>query len=238
MAALICSASGTLPSYIKPCKKNDPNINACVTKAIDQLRDRLAAGIPELEAPAIEPLNLKEIRLLRGPIGARLDVNLTDLKVSGPSTFKVHNLKVDVENLRFTFKVSFERLVFQGKYQIDARILLLRLAGAGDLSGTFDDYDSDVVLQARKLLRDGDTYLTFERMKIKINIGKADLHLSNLFREDSILSTASNELLNQNNALLLDEIRPVLETSLAELFTDVANKVTKSFTLKELFPED
>lgn len=49
---------------------------------------------------------------------------------------------------------------------------------------------------------------------------------------------ASNEVLNANSGLLLDEVKPVLETSLAELFTDVANKITKSFTYKELFPDD
>ncbi|KZC13438.1 Protein takeout [Dufourea novaeangliae] len=224
--------------YIKPCKKSDPDINKCIGRSIEQLRDKLAAGIPELDAPAIEPLYLKEIRLLRGPVGARLDVNLTDLQVSGPSSFKIRDLKADVENVKFTFKVSFDRLSFQGKYQIDARILLLRLAGEGDLTGTFTEYDSDVVLRARKVFRDDDTYLNFERMKINIKIGKANLHFSNLFREDSILGTASNELLNNNNALLLEEIRPVLESSLSELFTNVANKITKSFTYKELFPEN
>lgn len=56
-------------------------------RSIDQLRDKLAAGIPELEAPAIEPLNLKEIRLTRGPAGARLDVNLTDLQVKMQTSF-------------------------------------------------------------------------------------------------------------------------------------------------------
>lgn len=69
-------------SYIKPCKKRDPDINACITRSIDQLRDKLSAGIPEFEAPPIEPLYLKQIRLSRGPIGARLDVNLTDLRVN------------------------------------------------------------------------------------------------------------------------------------------------------------
>ena len=237
-ATLFCAVSCVLPPYIKPCKKSDPDINKCITRSIEQLRGKLAEGIPELEAPAIEPLSLKEVRLSRGPAGARLDVNVTDLRVFGPSTFKVHDLKADVENVIFTFKVFFDVLSFQGKYQIDARILLLRLTGQGDLTGTFHDYDSDVVLRARKVFRDNDTYLNFEKMKIKIKIGKANLHFSNLFGGDTVLAAATHELLNNNNALFLDEIRPVLELSLAELFTDVANKITKSFTYKELFPED
>ncbi|XP_031775225.1 protein takeout-like [Apis florea] len=238
MALLIPAVFAVLPSYIKPCKKRDPDINECITRSIDQLRDKLSAGIPEFEAPPIEPLYLKQIRLSRGPVGARLDVNLTDLQVSGPSTFKVRDLKADVENVVFTFKVNFEKLYFQGKYQIDARVLLLKLTGEGNITGTFTNYDSDVVLRAHKVYRDNDIYLNFERMKVKIRIGKAHLHLSNLFGGDTVLSAATHDLLNNNNALFLDEITPVLETSLADLFTNVANKITKSFTYKELFPDD
>lgn len=53
-----------------------------------------------------------------------------------------------------------------------------------------------------------------------------------------ILGAASNEILNANSDLVVEEVKPVLESSLADLFTDVANKVTRSFTYKELFPEE
>ena len=48
-------------------------------------------------------------------------------------------------------------------------------------------YESDVVLRARKLDRDNDVYLNFEKMKLKIKIGKAQLHFSNLFGGDTVL---------------------------------------------------
>ncbi|XP_076172813.1 protein takeout [Ptiloglossa arizonensis] len=235
-ATLVCTVSAILPAYIKPCRKSDPDINGCITRSIEQLREKLAVGIPELGAPAIEPLHLKQIHLSQGPRGAGLDVNLTDLRVSGPSSFKIRDLEADPENVNFTFKVSFDKLNFEGKYQINVMILVLRLAGRGDLTGSFVDYDSDVVLAASKVYRDNDTYLNFEKMKIKIKIGKATLNFGNLLGGDLVLSAVNRELFN--NAALLDEITPVLETSLAELFTDVANKITKSFTYRELFPDD
>ncbi|KAG7200229.1 hypothetical protein KM043_017706 [Ampulex compressa] len=229
---------GAIPPYIKICRKRDPGINKCITNSIEELRGKLAEGIPELEAPAIEPLNLKQIRLLRGPVGARLDVNLTDIQVFGPSTFQVRDLEADVDNVIFTFKVNFDNLSFKGKYQIDARILLLRLSGNGDLSGNFTGYNSNVTLKANKVYRNNDTYLDFEKMKLAIKIGGADVYLSNLFGGDPVLGPATNQILNANSALFLDEIRPILESSLADLFTDVTNKITKSFTYNELFPDE
>ncbi|XP_026675638.1 uncharacterized protein LOC108632641 isoform X2 [Ceratina calcarata] len=224
--------------YIKPCKKSDPDINNCIVKTIDELRPKLASGIPELDAPAIEPLNLKEVHLIRGPVGAKLEINVTDLRVRGPSTFRVQNLTSDVENVVFTFRVLFDKLSFKGKYQIDATVLLLKLRGQGNITGTFTDYASDVLLKADKIQRDNDTYLHFEKMKLKLRIGKTHLQLTNLFGGDNVLSAATHELLNNNNALLLEELTPVLESSLSQLFTDVANNITKSFTYKELFPDD
>ncbi|XP_015604816.1 uncharacterized protein LOC107272305 [Cephus cinctus] len=235
-AALARTILGALPPYIKPCKRTDPDIDICVANSIESLRGKLAEGIPELGAPPIEPLYLDQVRLLRGPSGARLDVNLTDIKVAGPSTFKVRDLKVNVDDILFTFKVSFDRLSFRGKYQIDARVLLLRLSGNGDLTGNFTGYDSDVILTAKKVYRNNGEYLDFERMKLAIKIGTASVYLNNLFGGDPILGAASNQVLNANSALFVEELRPVLESSLADLFTDVANKITRSFTYDELFP--
>jgi hypothetical protein len=47
---------------------------------------------------------------------------------------------------------------------------------------------------------------------------------------------ATNRFLKENSRLFVEEIKPVLEESLAELFTDVANKITGAFTYQELFP--
>ncbi|XP_033219401.1 uncharacterized protein LOC117174393 isoform X2 [Belonocnema kinseyi] len=190
-ATIPYAAVGVLPSYIKPCKKLDPDINNCITHSIEDLRSQLAQGIPELDAPAIEPLKLKQIRLLKGPIGARLDINITDLVVTGPSSFKVRELKADVDEVSFTFKVSFDKLSFRGQYQIDARILLLTLTGSGDLTGDFTGYDSNVILRAHKVFRDNDVYLTFDKMKLAIRIGAAKVHLNNLFGGDPILERVS-----------------------------------------------
>lgn len=71
----------SIASYIKVCSRKDPEINKCVFNSIEQLRDKLTTGIPELSVPSIEPLTLKHVHLLRGPNGARLDINLTNLQV-------------------------------------------------------------------------------------------------------------------------------------------------------------
>lgn len=231
-------AFAEIPSYIKVCNRKDPDINNCVLNSIDQLRGKLKTGIPELEVPAIEPLVLKHVRLLRGPQAARLDVNLTNIHIFGPSTFKIRDFKIDPENVFITFKVGFQKLDFRGKYKINAHILLLNLIGEGGLTGSFLGYDCDCLLKSHKVVRNNNTYVHFEKMKFDIKISKTLLNLDNLFGGDPILGPASNEVLNANSNFLLDEIKPVLEESLSDLFTRIANKITDRFTYDDLFPNN
>ncbi|XP_070527945.1 uncharacterized protein [Cardiocondyla obscurior] len=221
---------------MKICNRKDPDINNCVLNSIEQLRGKLKTGIPELEVPPIEPLILKHVRLQRGPQAAKLDITLTNIQVYGPSTFKIRDLKIDPENVLITFKVNFDKLEFRGKYKINAQILLLRLIGEGGLTGTFFGYESDCVLRSHKIVKNNSTYVNFDKMKFNIKINKARVNLDNLFGGDPILGPASNEVLNANSDLLIDEIKPVLEDALSDLFTKIANKITGVFTYDDLFP--
>ncbi|RLU22112.1 hypothetical protein DMN91_006492 [Ooceraea biroi] len=157
-------------------------------------------------------------------------------RVSGPSKFEIRNFKADVSNLVFTYNLHFNQLDFRGKYKIDASILLLRLIGDGNVTGSFFDYESDSYMKANKIVKNNNTYIEFEKMKFRIKIGGAKINLDNLFGGDPILGPASNEVLNANSDLFLDEIKPVLEDALSNIFTNVANKITGSFTYDELFP--
>ncbi|XP_014472151.1 PREDICTED: protein takeout-like isoform X2 [Dinoponera quadriceps] len=236
--ALFAVASTDIPSYIKICSQNDPDLNKCIFNSIEQLRDNLAKGIPELDVPPIEPLFLENLRLLRGPNSASFDMNLTNIEVYGASTFKIDNLKVDINKLLFTYNLTFSKLEFQGKYSIDAKILLFQLKGAGNLNGTFRDYRGNVVMKAKRIHKDNDTYLHFDKMKYGIYINKLLINLNNLFNGDKLLGDATNELLNENHDLILQDITPLLQNSLENLFLDVANKITRTFTYNELFPEN
>jgi len=69
-------------SYIKICKRKNPEINKCVVNSIENLRSKLKTGIPELNVPPIEPLMLKHVELLRNSQSAKLYLNLTNIQVT------------------------------------------------------------------------------------------------------------------------------------------------------------
>lgn len=91
-------------------------------------------------------------------------------------------------------------------------------------------------MKGDKIQKDGEEYLRFDKMKVRIHVGEAKLNLENLFGGDPVLGKVTNDILSDNSELFLNEIRPNLETSLAEKFTEIANKITLRFTYNELFP--
>lgn len=53
------------------------------------------------------------------------------------------------------------------------------------------DYGGETYMKAKKVRRDNNTYLQFDKMKLVIRIGKAYINLDNLFNGDKILGTCT-----------------------------------------------
>ncbi|XP_073947418.1 circadian clock-controlled protein daywake-like [Choristoneura fumiferana] len=229
-------AAAEIPSYIKICQRNDPQVDKCIMNSVDELRPKISKGIPELDVPGIEPLSLGQIALARGPQGAKLTAVVNDVKVRGPSNFIIQELKSDLNKNRFDFKLLLPRLDFHGKYKMDIQVLLLRLQGRGNITGTFKEYACNVTMRGHKEKRGEEEFLKFDPFKVKLRVGQSSIFLTNLFDGDPVLGPATNRVINENSQLFLQEISPVLERSLADLFTEMANKITSKFTYKELFP--
>ncbi|KAH1024378.1 hypothetical protein HUJ05_003869 [Dendroctonus ponderosae] len=238
LAVLLCAVRGEIPNYIKVCQKTDPNLSQCIIDSIEYLRPKLKEGIPELNVPSIEPLPLNEIRLKSGPNQAQINANITNLLVHGPSSFKIIDLKPDLERTRFLVQFTIPTLYFEGDYDIDMNVLILKYKGKGPIQGNFTNYVFNCLFKGDKVQRNNQTYLHFRKFTITLFTGKSHLHLGNLFGENgAILSEATNTLIQENSELFIDEIRPVLEESLAQKFTTIANSITSRFSFDELFPD-
>lgn len=91
-------------------------------------------------------------------------------------------------------------------------------------------------MKGDKIKKDGETHLLFEKMDCTLVIGKATIHLENLFNGNPILGKATNDVINDNVDIFFEEIKEPLLNSLRQLFTDIANKITLHFKYEELFP--
>lgn len=110
----------------------------------------------------------------------------------------------------FDFIIHLPRIEFKGKYDLKVRVVLLDIAGKGDIVGLLEDFKARVKLRGKKYQKDGQTFMHFEKVQIKIQLGRSKLDLKNLFDNNPTLSRVGNEFVNNNSGYFVTEIIPAL----------------------------
>lgn len=106
-----------------------------------------------------------------------------------------------------------------------------------DIIGIADNYKARVKLQGKKYIAtNGETYIKFEKIQIKILPGQSKIELKGLFDNTPTLSRISNAFVNENSQRFEGEVIPALEKSLSEIFTKAANEIVKNASYNEMFP--
>ncbi|XP_031842194.1 circadian clock-controlled protein daywake [Nomia melanderi] len=223
-----------LPDFIHVCKKNEPNLGDCIKASVENVKPYLIAGLPEYNIPSLEPLLLNE--LVAAP-GNTIKLKLRNLIVHGASNFTVTKIKANIDTLRFVVELDFPDLSLHGDYDIDGKVILLRIQGSGPMNGNFTDCKGQIKLQAATTKgNDGQTYVKIVDFKTKIYVGRGELRLDNLFGGDRALGDAINGVINSNFDAFIKELEPSLESAISDTFQKIANSILTQFTYETLFP--
>ncbi|XP_066598656.1 protein takeout-like [Prorops nasuta] len=227
-----------IPPFLQICYRDDPNLNECVKDSVNALKPYLKDGIPALHIPPCEPLNIPKIDISQAAGPVSVSSTYTNIKVSGGTDFILKTVKVNVEKDRTKLKLKIPRLNMTADYIMDGRILMLPVTGNGIVHGNFTDIDAIVRIQGERY-EDAKTEMTHLRVTdfyVDFNVGRANIHLDNLFNGDKTLSEAMNLFLNDNWKTVAAEIKPALEETVATLFKKFCNRIYSKYPLDVLLP--
>ncbi|XP_049887870.1 protein takeout-like [Pectinophora gossypiella] len=236
LVLLVCMSSAYLkqiPSYITLCKRDQSTIDKCAREAVEALRPKLIAGIPELNVPSIEPFYIPEIKTTEGEL-ANLRASAKDVKVSGGGDFTIKSLNVDLDTFTIRARVRFPKLHLEGLYKLNTRILVVPLKGQGNMVADAVKCDAELVLYSEVEQRDGKEYIRFKKLDTDINIKDYRIRLDGLFNGDKALGDATNEAINQNRGEFLKATKPHLERTVSRILLDAANKIVDGVALDDL----
>lgn len=76
----------------------------------------------------------------------------------------------------------------------------------------------------------------FEKILLKIQVGKSQIDLKGLFDGNPTLGRIGNGFINENSNYFVTDIIPSLEKNLSDIFTKAANEVIANASLDEMFP--
>lgn len=123
-------------------------------------------------------------------------------------------------------------------FNIEGKLLMLPINGNGLARGNFTDTDVIATIQGERYQsqKTGETHYRVIDLYVDFDIGRASIHLDNLFDGDSTLSNAMNLFLNDNWDAVEAEIKPALENTVSEIFKIFSNKIYSKYPLNTLLP--
>ncbi|KAI5694146.1 hypothetical protein M8J75_011420 [Diaphorina citri] len=242
------------------CKQKDPTFDECVKKATVLAKPYIAKGVPSLSIPPVEPFGIPMIMLEQGTGAVNYKANLKDVKITGLSSYKFDEIKVDLPQHKVTAKVHVPVLFLESDYDINGRALLVPIRGMGlfranlnyDINGrtllvpirgiglfraNLTNVNAHVKMNGKVIKKKGQEYFEAKDTMIKLTIGETQAHFGNLFNGDSVLSEATNKFINENANDIVEEVKPAIEMVASMLLDDIANKIFKNIPVSKVFPE-
>lgn len=75
------------------CHKKDPKLIDCMITSIETLRPSLVKGIPQLDIPSIEPMDIGNLLVSENTRSNGLRISAKNIRAFGASSFKIRSLK-------------------------------------------------------------------------------------------------------------------------------------------------
>lgn len=103
------------------CGRRDPNLDKCILNNIENLKDKICEGIPELNIPSNNPLFLDKVIIFDTP---KNKLYIKDTKLIGICDFVVNYFHIDIDKLHIDIDLSFKQLQLNGTYDANLHLLL------------------------------------------------------------------------------------------------------------------
>ncbi|RZC41970.1 takeout-like [Asbolus verrucosus] len=204
----------SIPSYIDLCHRDDPNLGACVTKAVEKIQPHLRDGVPELFLPSMNPFIVLQADLDKGD---SFKASFKNIEVYYADEFKIEDAKIDLDQLRIELAVSFSRLRIKSQYNIQGKILILQVNGQGLADGNFTNVYVKAVANGKFSSKNGKDYVVVNNRSLELDLGKPVFYFDNVFRNNPQLNEQTNKIVNENIVDLVDELKPVIIETVSEI---------------------
>uniref|UniRef100_A0A6P7H7H9 Protein takeout-like n=1 Tax=Diabrotica virgifera virgifera TaxID=50390 RepID=A0A6P7H7H9_DIAVI len=222
-----------LPNYIEACKPKETDISECIKQRVEELREKLNDGIPEMRIPSINPL---EIPFAQMDLGEKSKASMKDIKLYGLPAFIIKDLKIDLDKDYIEIKVDIPHILAEGEYTVKGKLLILTLDGSGPGQINITNLEVSLIGHGERQIRHGKTFFKIKATDVTTKIGKVNLNFHNLFKDNPELTENANKILNENQEVLVESFAPVVVEVVKGFILGATGGVFDRYELPELFP--
>ncbi|XP_037036848.1 protein takeout-like [Bradysia coprophila] len=217
------------PSSIERCKFED---NECLKKSWNKYI-KLSGnpnGLPELKVPDTHNYKIPMVTITpgEGPLDVKLimrDIDLTGFDHAVVD--RIDEFPKDPKQMsQFTISIHISYIRIEGMYNVTGKVLLLPVTGADEGEVKFDNVRLNVTAYTSTKMVDGKEYLKIRRVSCSYDTDRIHYRFENILNNKEI-SDSINRMLNENQDLINNEVKPSVIRILSGIFKRV---LVDSFT--------
>lgn len=210
-------------------------VNEFIKGVIENFKDDMQKGIPELKVPILDPfVPKKPIKVDVEDSKASVHGNFTDVSVEGLSGFILEDLNADLQNLSLRFDLTIPNIKANGNYKIDGKIIkIIPVRG----NGTFwvESKNLSVAAVASIQNTDDDHLQLSEDFDITMDFDKAEIFLEN-FLGGGRWTEVLLKIINDISKDLFVKFLPLLKKELNKSLLKVINKHLMKLPITTIIP--
>lgn len=137
---LLINATRVTTSYIDSAASK--GLEFKLRRIVEKFRARMPYGIPELDIPPLEPLELDEVQInINNPEFGTMSLMIEDLIVHNLSTFVTNKAKLSLLGPTITLNITIPKIYAEGYYNISGILGgMVNLHGAGSFKADIYDF--------------------------------------------------------------------------------------------------
>ncbi|KYN16234.1 PREDICTED: uncharacterized protein LOC108764352 isoform X3 [Trachymyrmex cornetzi] len=232
-ALMTAYAAAEIPSYIHVCGRRDPNLDKCIVNSIDNLKDPICKGIPELNSPPLVPFFMKQITI-SDTDNAKLYVK--DVEMTGLCDFVINSFHIDIDKLHFNMDLLFKHVGFNGTYDFDIKVLV-PFVHKGPIYLTADDVGAKAEVDMKLVTKNDKKYVYLSKINLKLDFKNLNYVFDLNEKQSSQLSEIISNFFGSNEEEFISKVKPSIEAQISKQILILGNNIVKQFTFDELFPD-
>ncbi|XP_071555954.1 uncharacterized protein [Temnothorax nylanderi] len=225
--------TATLPSYLRPCGRKDPNYEQCIRNSVELLKDKICTGMPELNIPPNEPLIIDKLVVYDTP---DVKLHLSDVKAYGICDFVINSVHANPDKLHYDFNVNVNSLRLDAMYDFNIHILFTQIAHKGILHVTSDNLGVKLGVDFKSVIKNGKTNAYTSKVNLNLNIKTFNFKFDEKEKELVNLHKIFSNIISNNEEEIIRTVKSALEEELSKRVISIFNRVLDN-RYEELFPE-
>ncbi|XP_065336775.1 uncharacterized protein LOC135937549 [Cloeon dipterum] len=234
------SLARKLPTGLKGCSRNDPDLNDCLLNSANAAVPFMSKGIPSYGILPMDPMRIEEMGIddkgSNKPVAINLIMKNVDLV--GLRNVKVNKIAFSPDSDKVSWTCTTPYLSLLGTYDVSGKILILPIHGKGSINITMENVEYTYKFDVEKFSKGSKTGLKPKNHELDFNTTRIRMNLENLFNGQKELSDQMNVFLNENWKELVGELGSPIAEALSAATNHRVEAIMRHVTLEEMFPEN